>query len=92
MTAGSTGMDSAWAMCWRRAVDDVESSGVKRNFEQRDARGSIILFWWVVGGVSEGLRVRKTLPGDIVTNEAETGDAGVGFHDPTESTLCVLGH
>jgi len=43
MTGLSTLMCSASAMYTRRDVDEVASSGVKRNLEQRDARGSIIL-------------------------------------------------
>jgi hypothetical protein len=38
------GTRSALAICMRRAEVEVESRGVKRNLEQREARGSIILF------------------------------------------------
>lgn len=47
MTPASTLMCSASAMYARRDVEEVESSGVKRNLEQRDARGSIILRMWL---------------------------------------------
>jgi hypothetical protein len=48
MTEGSRGMCSAAAI-WKSRVDvDFESSGVKRNFEHRDARGSIILLSQIV--------------------------------------------
>lgn len=42
-TAGEAGTFSVEEMCWRRARVDVGSSGLKRNLEQRDARGSMIL-------------------------------------------------
>ena len=43
MTEGSRMMCSAVAIWNSRAEVDAESSGVKRNLEHRDARGSIIL-------------------------------------------------
>jgi hypothetical protein len=45
MTEGSRGMCSAVAIWDRRAEVEVESSGVKRNLEHREARGSIILIF-----------------------------------------------
>lgn len=43
MTGLEMGMFSAAAMCERRSEEESVSSGVKRNLEQREARGSIIL-------------------------------------------------
>ena len=43
MTLGGTVIDSAAAMEARRVEVEVESRGLKRNLEQREARGSIIL-------------------------------------------------
>lgn len=43
MTEGSRGMCSAVAIWERRLEVEVESSGVNRNFEQREANGSMIL-------------------------------------------------
>lgn len=43
MTALFTGTCSTVAMCSRRSLADEESRGLKRNFEHRDARGSMIL-------------------------------------------------
>jgi len=43
MTAGFTGTCSTAAMCSRRSLVDELSRGLKRNFEHRDARGSMIL-------------------------------------------------
>jgi hypothetical protein len=43
MTEGSRGICSAVAIWERRAKVEVGSSGVKRNLEHREARGSIIL-------------------------------------------------
>lgn len=48
MTEGSRWMCSAVAIWKRRVEVEMESSGVKRNFEHRDARGSIILCFHVV--------------------------------------------
>lgn len=45
MTDGSRGMCSAAAIWERRAEVEVESSGVKRNLEHREARGSMILLF-----------------------------------------------
>ena len=42
-TSGVTSTCSAVAMCMSRDDVDDESSGVNRNFEQREARGSIML-------------------------------------------------
>ena len=47
MSASRTGLStlipSAWAICDRREDAESESNGVNLNFEQRDARGSMIL-------------------------------------------------
>lgn len=42
-TSGVTSTCSAEAMCMSRDDVDVESRGVNRNFEQREASGSIML-------------------------------------------------
>lgn len=44
ITDGSSGICSAVAIWERRDEVEVGSSGVKRNLEQRDARGSMILW------------------------------------------------
>lgn len=43
MTGLVMGTFSEAAMCERRRAEESVSSGVKRNLEQREARGSIIL-------------------------------------------------
>ena len=43
MTGSFTGTFSMVAMCSRRSLADEVSRGLKRNFEHRDARGSMIL-------------------------------------------------
>lgn len=45
MTEGSRRICSAVAIWERRVEVDVESNGVKRNLEHREARGSIILWF-----------------------------------------------
>jgi len=50
ITEGSRGMRSVVAIWDRRVEVEIESSGVKRNLEHRDARGSIILFSHIVRG------------------------------------------
>lgn len=44
MVSGLTGTFSPLAICSRRLEVDEMSRGLKRNLEQRDARGSIILY------------------------------------------------
>jgi hypothetical protein len=43
MTVSFTGTCSTVAMCSRRSLADELSRGLKRNFEHRDASGSMIL-------------------------------------------------
>jgi hypothetical protein len=58
---------------------DVESRGVNRNFEHREARGSIIL--GAVSIVKEKQDV--LLPCHIIANKTETSYPGVGLHYPS---------
>ena len=61
-TGGETVMCSLLAICWRRADEDVMSRGLKRNLEQRDASGSMILSNMMTHGLDEAetREVRRT--------------------------------
>ena len=43
MASGEMGTFSAEAICARRVEVEIESRGLKRNLEHREARGSMIL-------------------------------------------------
>lgn len=58
------------------------SRGLNRNFAHLDANGSMILL-----SVSTGI-----LPGDIITDETEPGDARVRLHCASQSRLSILCH
>ena len=91
-TASETSMFSARAIVASLFVVELESRGLKRNLEQREASGSIILrIMRHLSRIGEGLE-REDEPCHVVADEAEAGDAGVGFHDSAEGGLGVLGH
>ena len=73
----------------------VESSGLNRNLEQREARGSMILFVVIVHVMSPrvlSILPRLCSPGHIVADETKSSDLRVRLHDPPQRALGVLGH
>jgi hypothetical protein len=98
MTWGVMSMFSWEAMKKRREKEEVESRGVKRNLEQREARGSMMLDEFGIGIdflVRNGWREKRgdaSVPSDVVAHQAESSDFGVCFHNSAEGTLGVLGH
>lgn len=91
ITEESMGMPSAAAMLERRADVEVGSRGVKRNLEQRDASGSIIL---PKDQLCENSCVysRVYAPSDIIADQTKSCYPGIGLHDSSERTLRILCH
>jgi hypothetical protein len=76
ITSGSTAMFSRVAMCESRAAVEAASRGVKRNLEQRDARGSMIL--GKPRSKSEyKAHIAEELPSHIIANETESCNPGI---------------
>jgi hypothetical protein len=88
-TGAETETCSAAAICWRRAVADIESCGVKRNLEHREARGSIIL-----PAFSCRLNIPKLVcsPSHVVADKTEPCYTCVVLHYTTQGALCILSH
>ena len=86
---------SASAIISTRCIVLVESSGLNRNLEQREARGSMILFVVIVHVMSPrvlSILPRLCSPGHIVADETKSSDLRVRLHDPPQRALGVLGH
>lgn len=90
-TSGSREMFSADAICVRRVEVEMLSSGLKRNFEHREASGSIILeratsvtVLSVLGG--------GNVPSHIIAYQTESRYPRVVLHDSPQCCLRILGH
>lgn len=90
ITAGFASMCSVVAIYESREKEDFESSGVNRNLEQRDARGSMILM--ICYTMMRELRQDHGAPSDIVAHKTESCNSSICFHYSAERPLSILRH